>query len=243
MTDDYRLTVAICAVDETFSLARTFRKLDSYGAAYEYLFVLSRKASDGCRRTVNELSRDPRCRQMEQPGTGFGDALKTVFREARGTHVLVWSADEATDTASFPEMLRLSRANPDAVVKISRFLDPDGFRGYGAVKKRLNAISQAGFRLLYRSALTEFTNPTQIAPAALYRRIRWERDGFELTTEMTFKPLRLGVRFIEVPTKNVPREEGRSHRTPGAAALYYYMILKIRFSPVERLIAQTEMDL
>ena len=230
MPDAYLLTVAICAVDETFSLERTFRKLDAYGAAYEYLFVLSRTASEGCRRTVKGICRDPRCRSMDQPGTGFGDALKTVFREARGTHVVVWSADEATDTASFPEMLRLSRENPDAVVKISRFLHPDGFAGYGAVKKAINAFSQRCFGALYGARLTEYTNPTQIAPTALYRRIRFERSGFEMTTEMIFKPLRLGVRFFEVPTKNVPREEGRSHRTLGAAALYYFMILKIRFA-------------
>ena len=87
--------------------------------------------------------------------------------------------------------------------------------------------------------LTEFTNPTQIAPVALYRRVRWERGGFEMLTEMVFKPLRLGVRFFEVPTKNVKREEGRSHRTFGAALLYYYMILKIRFTDIRKLTTET----
>ena len=239
MTEPYRLSIAICAVDETFSLERTFRKLDAYGAACEYLFVLARSCSDGCRVTVERICERPDCRWMYQPGRGFGDALQTVFREVKGTHAAVWSADEATDIASFPEMLRLSREHPDAVVKISRYLHPDGFADYGRLKIVLNRISQRCFGLLYHSRLTEFTNPTQIAPTSLYRRIRWESSGFELTTEMVFKPLRLGVQFLEVPTKNVKREEGHSHRSTGAVLRYFYMILKIRLTDPQKLTTET----
>ena len=238
MSDDYRLSVAVCAVDETFSLDETFRKLDASGAAYEYLFVLAKNCTAACRETVERICCRADCRWMYQPGRGFGDALQTVFREARGTHVVVWSADEATDAASFPEMVRLSKEHPDKIIKISRYLHPDGFYGYGCLKRTLNGISQKCFRLLYHSALTEFTNPTQIAPMRIYRQIRWERSGFEMTTEMTFKPLRLGVEFLEVPTKNVPRKEGRSHRTFSAALLYYYMILKIRLTDPEKIFTE-----
>ena len=239
MTEPYRLSVVICAVDETFSLERTFHKLDAFGAACEYLFVLAGNCSAGCRATVEKLCARPDCRWIFQPGKGFGDAIRAAVREVTGTHMVVWSADEATDTASFPEMLRLSRENPEAVVKISRFLHPEGFEDYGRVKRILNRVSQRCFGLLYGSDLTEFTNPTQIAPVALYRRIRWERSGFEMLTEMVFKPLRLGVRFFEVPTKNVKREEGRSHRTFGAALLYYCMILKIRLTDPRKLTTET----
>ena len=239
MTEPYRLSIVICAVDETFSLERTFSKLDAYGEANEFLFVLAKNCSDGCLATVERLCARPDCRWMYQPGVGFGDAIQAAIREVKGTHMVVWSADEATDIASFPEMLRLSKENPEAVVKISRFLHPEGFADYGQLKKLLNKISQRCFGLLYHSDLTEFTNPTQIAPVALYRSIRWERSGFEFTTEMVFKPLRLGIPFFEVPTKNVKREEGRSHRSTLAVLCYYYMILKIRLIDLKKLTTET----
>lgn len=237
--EPYRLSLAICAVDETFSLARTFQKLDAYGETDEYLFVLARSCTEDCLNTVKAICEREDCRWMYQPGKGFGDALQTVFREVKGTHVVVWSADEATDVASFPEMVRLSKENPEKIVKISRFLHPEGFADYGRLKQALNRISQRCFGILYRSDLTEFTNPTQIAPVSVYRNIRWERSGFEFTTEMVFKPLRLGVRFLEVPTKNVKREEGRSHRKTGAVLLYYFMILKIRLTDPKKLTTET----
>ena len=238
-TEPYRLSVAVCAVDETFMLERTFRKLDAYEEAFEYLFVLAKTCTDACRETTERICERPDCRWIYQPGAGFGDALQTVFREVRGTHVVVWSADEATDVASFPEMVRLSKENPEKIVKISRFLHPEGFADYGRLKRAANAVSQRGFGLLYHSSLTEFTNPTQIAPVSVYRRIRWERSGFEFTTEMVCKPLRLGVAFLEVPTRNVKREEGRSHRKFGAVLRYYHMILKIRFTDPEKLTTET----
>ena len=237
--ESYSLSVAICAVDETFSLLRTFQKLDACGGADEYLFVLSKTCTEGCLDTVKKICAREDCRWLYQPGKGFGDALQTVFREVNGTHVVVWSADEATDVASFPEMARLSRENPEKIVKISRFLHPEGFADYGRLKQAANRVSQRCFGLLYRSSLTEFTNPTQIAPVSVYRGIRWERAGFEMTTEMVFKPLRLGVRFLEVPTKNVKREEGRSHRNTAAVFRYYYMILKIRLTDPKKLATET----
>ena len=238
MENEYTLSVVICAVDETFSLERTFEKLDRDRPAMEYLFVLAKTCTPECLSTVEKLCLREDCRWMYQSGKGLGNALRDGFDCVIGTHIAIWSADEATDAASFPEMLRLSKENPDKIVKISRWLHPEGFEGYGRVNKMLNYVSQRAFGLMFRSKLTEFTNPTQIAPTAVYRRIRWEHNGFDFLPELTFKPLKLGVGFIEVPTKNVPREEGRSHNNYLSHIFYYSTILKIFFTKKKNLIKE-----
>ena len=235
MSDEYRLSVIFCAVDESVSLEKTFRKIDQNQGVFEYLFVLSQTCTQACLRTVETLCERDDCRYFYQTGKGFGNAMQEGFAAARGTHVIVWSADEGTDTASFPEMLRISRENPDAIVSISRWLRKGGFEGYGRIRTAINFLSQKCFALLYRSDLTDFTNPTQIAPLAVYRAINWEWDGFEMLPEMTFKPLRLGVRFIEVPTRNVPRTEGRSHSRLLSLASYYVVIWRIRFMDIDQI--------
>ena len=151
MVNDYRLSVVICAVDETFSLKRTFEKLDAFHEASEYVFVLAKNCAAGCLETVKSLCERPDCRYIFQPGVGFGDAIRASFQEVTGTHMVVWSADEATDVSSFPEMLRLSKKDPEKIIKISRWLRKDGFERYGKVKKVINYISQRSFALLYRS--------------------------------------------------------------------------------------------
>ena len=240
MSEEYSLSVVICAVDETFSLKRTFEKLDAYHAASEYLFVLSKTCTPGCLQTVQDICTRPDCRWMYQSGKGFGGAIRDSFDAVRCTHMIIWSADEGTDVASFPEMVRLSRENPEKIVKISRWLHEDGFEGYGKVKTALNFVSQRAFGLLYGSDLTEFTNPTQIAPVAVYRSIRYERTDFAFLTEVIVKPLRLGVEFIEVPCKNVPRQEGKSHNTFKGYLMYYYVIVKIRFTRKDKLLKEAQ---
>ena len=236
MNEPYSLSIVICAVDETVSMERTFKKLDGSGGGDEYLIVLSKTCTPGCLETAKKLCAREDCRWMYQSGKGLGNAIRDSFSEVRGTHVVIWSADEATDAASFPEMLRLSKENPEKIVKISRWLHPDGFDGYGKLNKCLNYISQRMFGLMFRSKLTEFTNPTQICPVSVYRRIRWEHTSYDFLPEMTFKPLKLGVEFIEVPTKNVPRTEGESHNTFLSHIWYYRTILKIFFTKKQDLL-------
>ncbi|MBR5423090.1 MAG: hypothetical protein IK108_03680 [Clostridia bacterium] len=239
MNREYSLSAVICAVDETFMLEQTFQKLDGYGGAEEYLFVLAKTCTPGCLATVERLCARSDCRWVYQTGEGLGNAIRESFFMVNGTHLVIWSADEATDVSSFPEMLRLSKENPEKIIKISRWLRKDGFEGYGYVKKCLNYVSQRFFGLLFHSKLTEFTNPTQICPVAVYRGIRWNCTGFDFLPEMTFKPLKLGIEFIEVPTKNVPRLEGRSHHTLLSHIRYYRTVMKIFFTRKQDLIKET----
>ena len=62
MGEEYRLSVVIWAVDETFSLERTFEKLDRGRLAEEYLFVLSRTCTPACLATVEKLCAREDCR-------------------------------------------------------------------------------------------------------------------------------------------------------------------------------------
>lgn len=227
MNEPYRLTVVLGAVDETFSLRETLEGIDCFHLAYEYLFVLSQTCTEDCLRTVKDVCRRDDCRYIIQSGRGFGNAIQDGIREAAGTHMIVWSSDGATDPASFPELVRLSKEHPDSIVTVSRWISDDGFPGYNPVRKVINRISQKMFALLYRSEQTDFTNPTQIAPLKLYRSIRWEQDGFDFLPELVFKPIRLGVPFIEVPGRCLPRREGESHSPFRELAMFYIRILHI----------------
>ncbi len=227
MDNAYSLSVVLCAVDETFSLRETFEGVDRFHLADEYLFVLSQTCTDGCLQTVREICTRDDCRYIIQSGRGFGNAIRDGILEVKGDHILLWSGDGATDSAAYPELVRLSKDNPDAIVTVSRWLSDDGFPGYNPIRKAINRISQRAFALLFRSEQTDLTNPTQIAPTAIYRSIRWEQNGFDFLPEMIFKPIKLGARFIEVPGRCLPRREGKSHSSFRELALYYVRILHI----------------
>ncbi len=227
MKKDYSLSVAFCTINETTSLVDAYEKVSGCNCGDEYIFVVAQTASEECKSTVKRLCENENCRFVVQNGKGLGNAIRTAFDEAKGTHLIVWPADDDMDSSVFPEMVRLSRMNTEKIVTVSRWKAKNGFEGYGRIKKIINYISQKAFALLYKSDLTDFTNPTQIAPMSLYRKIKWSGEGFEFIPEMIFKPLRLGCEFIEVPCGSIQRKDGKTNGSFSAFAKYYGVIYKI----------------
>jgi len=236
--EKYKLTVAFCATNETKALYDAYSKIREYDFADEYVFVLSETATDGCVKTVNCICDDSDCRYVFQKAPGLGNAIREAIVEAKGSHIIIWPADDGMDTKSFPEMVRLSKENPEKIVSVSRWLEKNGFDGYGALRKAVNFVSQKLFAFIYKSSLTDFTNPTQIAPIKFYKRINWQGQGWDLIPELIFKPLKSGCEFIEVPCKNFSRKEGKSNSSFFKLAPYYLIILKIYFMPVDEIIKE-----
>lgn len=228
MGGDYKLSVLFCAVDESESLKKCFLQFLSVGLAYEYLFVLAKDHAPQTLETVKTICAEhDGCRYMIQSGYGYGNAIRDAFFEVSGTHMLLWTADGGLGFEAAAEMMRVSAEHPDKIVKISRWIGNGGFVSYGFVRRIINGVSQKAFAKLYRSELTDFTSPAQIASIEMYRKIKWERNGFDFLPEMIFKPLKLGYDFIEVPCKNLKRTEGKSHSSFFELAKYYFVILDI----------------
>ena len=226
---EYKLSVAFCAVDESDLLEAAFRKINSYEQAFEYIFVISKEYSPACRKTVEKIcSQHSDCRWFIQSGKGLGNAIKNCISQARGTHLILWTADDGMDTTSFPKMVELSRHNLNDIIKVSRWLQKGSFIGYNKLRLAVNFISQKAFACLYHSSLTDFTNPTQIAPLSVYRTITFEHENAAIIPEMVFKPLKKGVRFIEVPCKDFSGRSSASHVRFRELVQYYFVILKIR---------------
>ena len=227
MDNGYSLSVVCCATNESQSLLDTYLKISSFKCAVEYIFVLSQNASDLCVDTVKKICDNSDCRYFFQSRPGLGAAIRDAIENAKGSHIIVWPADDGMDTKSFPEMVRISQENPGKIVTVSRWLAKDGFENYGKFRKAINYVSQKAFAFLYKSELTDFTNPTQIAPIDVYRRINWQGEGWDFIPEFIFKPLKLGCEFIEVPCKNLSRKEGKSNADFLKLATYYIIILNI----------------
>lgn len=233
VNNSYTLSVIFCAVDETDALKDAFESIDKSAYISEFIFVLSKSASKKCVETAAKLCRDKRCRLIFQSGKGLGNAIKNAIDAARTSHMIVWPSDGGMDVSAIKTMVSLSQKHPESIVTVSRWLKGGGFEGYGHIRKIINCISQKMFAVLYGCKLTDFTNPTQIAPTELYKKIKWQSDGFDFIPEMTFKPLRLGCRFIEVPCKNLKRSEGKKHNSIKDLVKYYLIAPKIRFMKID----------
>ena len=235
------VSILMGAVTETDSLRETVLtvlKLCDHADLREIIICYSQHATPECLAVISELeSMD--CDvpivglRQKRPGlSGFMD----MFEIARGSHCIFGASDLALDLTCTPVMIEYAKQDPECIVTISRWLKGCRFYHYGAIKKIMNYCGQIFLRLLYSVDLTDMTTPYQIVPTELYRSIAFEHEDFPFMLEMVLKPLRLGYRFLEIPSNCYGRKEGKSSNSFRQTAGFLPVAIHIRFMKKEKIL-------
>ena len=207
------LSVVLPTLEETTSLTHTIECLvrDLHDDLAQILVIV-------CDRTTPEAMRHAEAAVAEYPDLVsihwqelpyFGGAVRKAFEVSTGSHTILMASDLETKPEDAPVLVAAAKENPDAVITASRWRG-GGFEGYNPVKLVLNWIFQRVFSVLYRTKLTDMTFGYRIIPTHLTKSIRWEELRHPFVLETIVKPLRLGVRAVEVPTSWTARVEGES---------------------------------
>lgn len=152
---------------------------------------------------------------------------------SRGSHCLLLASDMALDLSTVPVLIEKAKKEPEVIHSVSRWMKGCKFYGYGNFKRIINFIAQKFLALLFMRNMTDFTIPVQIAPAALYKSIKFEEVRFPFLLEMVLKPIRLGYKFTETPTNCYSRKEGKSSNSAKQTFDYLRVALHIRFMKKE----------
>ena len=139
------------------------------------------------------------------------------------------ASDLETDPA-LPRLIELARQEPQAIGTVTRWREGGGFKDYAPVKLAANWLFQKAFSLLYWSPLSDMTYAYRIFPTRLLQAIRWEELRHPFLFETLIKPLRLGVRVIELPGMWQARTEGESQNTFARNFEYFRIGLRVRFA-------------
>lgn len=234
-------SVILGAVTESDSLLETVDTVLSlchHEDLAEFLIVYSPHATEDCHRALKALSQ----KDCDVPLVIFeqhSPRMKSIadgMDAAKGSHCILLASDMALDLDCVPKMIEGAKREPDTIFSCSRWLPGCKLYDYGRVRRLLNFLAQRYLRVLYHCKLTDFTIPVQIAPTELYRAINWENDGFPFLLEMVLKPLRLGYKFVEIPTNCYPRREGRSSNSLGQTLSYLGTSLHIRFMSRDKIL-------
>lgn len=230
----YGVSVMLGAVTETDSLRETVNtviRLCNDGDIAEIIIDYPDRITEQCKAVVDELSQA----QLGVPIVTFKQTrpfmggICDAIDAAKGSHCLLLASDMALDLGCVPKMIEIVKQQPDVIAKCSRWLPGCKFYDYGIIKKAANRLAQSYLRTLYRAKLTDFTIPVQIAPSAIYKSISFEQTNFALLLEMVLKPLRLGCKFVEIPTNCYPRTDGKSSNSLGQIPEYFKTSLHVRF--------------
>lgn len=243
--NDFSVTFVVGATSESEALKTTVNYIMEHCSPADVARILIVRTKNAPPETVAASGAMERrypetVSGMVQTRPYVGGAIRDGFDTAKSSHILLLPGDLAIGLQAVPKLIEAEKETPDAIVKTSRWLDADAFHGYSRSRKCFNSCAQVFLRVLYRSELSDLTNPVQIMPTALYRSIDWRELGFPFLAEMVLAPLRLGAAFREIPASCFGRTEGKSSNSFLQTAMYLKTALRIRFTKPARLLKPNE---
>lgn len=236
-------SVAVTALSETDSLRRAVEIVKDTCAhedIKEIIIVLARISSEECIKTAEALCReyaDVPVKMMFQERKFIGGAFQDAFEACSGSHVVMLAADMDTDPRKVCEFIEQSKMYPDRVITATRWKKGGGFVGYSKIKKVCNFIFNRFFALFYLTKLSDMTYGFRLLPVKVVKEIKWEEEKHPFYLETALKPLRLGVKFIEVPAVWTACREGESVNSFFQTFKYFRPAFANRFKKKKNMLA------
>lgn len=230
------VTIILPAMDETYSLKETVDVIFSTNNIEdlaEFIIVLCDRTSEECRKVANDLVVEYQDRISiyihNQKLPFVGGAVREGIDLAKGSHLVLMSSDLETDPHVIKEFVELAKQNPNKIITASRWRKGGGFKGYSKVKLVCNLIFERVIGLFYFVGLSDITYAFRIFPSDLMKSIEWKELKHPFFLETALKPIRLGVKFIEIPAHWSARTEGVSQNSFFANFKYFKTAWNNRF--------------
>lgn len=244
MTTEFKnVTILLPAMDETYSLRETVEKIIKTchrKDLAEFILLLCDRTTEESRQTAEELVKEY-SEQVPiyihyQKLPFVGGAIREGIELAKGTHVVMMSSDLETDPEIIHKFINGAKKYPDRIITASRWRKGGGFENYNKIKLICNLIFERSIGIFYGVGLSDLTYAFRIFPTELMQSIEWEELKHPFFLETALKPLRLNVKFIEIPAHWAARTEGVSQNTFFANFNYFKTAWHNRFMRPEQII-------
>lgn len=230
---NYSVSILLPVINETFSLEQTFETLENQNKQdiKEYLILICNRTTPQSIAIIETLKKNNPDRIIVHTQTlkFLGGAIREAIDIAKGSHFVMMASDLETDPNLVSEFIAITKKNPDTIVTATRWKTKGGFKGYNPLKLAMNWTFQKFFSTAYRTNLSDMTYGFRIFPTALMQSIKWEELRHPFLFETVLKPLKLGVKIVEIPTKWETRKEGESQNPFLVNFLYFKIGIKVMF--------------
>ena len=237
-------SIILPAINETFSFTKTvdiILETCNYEDICEFIAVVCKRTTKDCLAAIEEAKQKCEFEKIPfsilwQKRPYAGGACQDAIDICKGSHLIIMSTDLETDPNTVHELIAEEKRHPLDITTASRWLKGGSFSGYDKKKEILNFIFQHMFSIFYGTKMTDMTYGFRIFPTELMQRIRWEEMRHPFFIETALKPVRLGVKMYEIPTRWSAREEGESQNTFLQTFAYLRPALKVRFYGKEKIL-------
>jgi len=143
---------------------------------------------------------------------GKGAALKTGFKRAIGTVIVVQDADMEYLPGCIPDLVKPILENKADIVFGSRF--KGNCKGMSLSHYIGNKILSLTARILYEAPITDIMTGSKAFRRSVIEGVDLKERGFGVEVELTSKSLQMNSRYFEIPIEYNHRTAGESKIRP-----------------------------
>jgi glycosyltransferase involved in cell wall biosynthesis len=198
------VSVIIPTLNEAGNILEALITIDKELAYPKEIIVVDGDSTDG----TKEIVKDTNCKLIIEPRRGYGIALRTGIKHAKGDVVVMVDGDGTYEVKHINLLLdRMIKSDAELCLG-TRMYDPN--KAMGMMNFVGNKVITFCFDLLYGQFLSDSQSGFRAISHSAIEKVELGEEDMAFATEMLVKFAKKGFKMVEVPTIYKPRKYGKT---------------------------------
>jgi glycosyltransferase involved in cell wall biosynthesis len=203
------VSVVIPTLNEAGTIKAAIDTIDKYVMYPKEIIIVDSNSTDGTIEIVKDTNR---CRLIIEPRRGYGIALRTGIKNAKGNIIIMVDADGTYEFKHIDLLINRMLEKDADMVLATRMYDPNKAMGF------LNFLGNKVITLTYDFFYSQFLSDSQSGFRAISHEaidnVKLKETDMAFATEMLIQFAREGYNMVEIPTTYKPRTYGKTKLKP-----------------------------
>jgi glycosyltransferase involved in cell wall biosynthesis len=203
------VSVVIPTLNEAGTIKEAIDTIDKYVMYPKEIIIVDSNSTDGTIEIVKDTNR---CRLIIEPRRGYGIALRTGIKNAKGNIIIMVDADGTYEFKHIDLLINRMLEKDADMALATRMYDPNKAMGF------LNFLGNKVITLTYDFFYSQFLSDSQSGFRAISHeaidKVKLKETDMAFATEMLIQFAREGFNMVEIPTTYKPRTYGKTKLKP-----------------------------
>jgi glycosyltransferase involved in cell wall biosynthesis len=198
------VSVVIPTLNEAGNIREALTTIEKALAYPKEIIVVDGDSTDG----TKEVVKDTNCKLIIEPRRGYGIALKTGMKHAKGDVVVMVDGDGTYEVKHINLLLETMIKNDAEICLATRMYDPH--KAMGHMNFIANKIMTFCFDMLFMQFLSDTQSGFRAISHAALEKVELNEEDMAFATEMLVKFAKKGFKMVEVPSFYRRRKYGKT---------------------------------
>jgi glycosyltransferase involved in cell wall biosynthesis len=198
------VSVIIPTLNEAGNILEELITIDKELAYPKEIIIVDGDSTDG----TKEIVKDTDCKIIIEPRRGYGLALRTGFKHAKGDIIVMVDGDGTYEVKHINLLLEAMIKNEAELCLATRMYDPN--KAMGFMNFVGNKIITFCFDFLYKQFLSDSQSGFRAISRAAIEKVDLDQDDMAFATEMLVQFAKKGFKMIEVASTYKARKYGKT---------------------------------